>query len=475
MVRTDSLYMTRNIALLLIAATLVLSGCKKKHPTPENGPVDATSAPTTEVSGAVSSTLEAPQKPDLQVPSAASEPVAAAAAPAAPAKVAAPAVAIDQSATVIVLCYHNVEDGKAMKSLTITPEEFEKELKEIEANGFTVIKMQDFLAWRRGAGTIPHKSCVITLDDGWLSAYTNAWPILKKYNYPFTVFIYVNYVGSGGKSLTWDQLAEMRDAGVDIQSHTYSHSNLRVPGGGVDARTKAMVKKDVAALGEAGWLRKEIIESKNVLEKQLGIKVNALAYPFGVYSAKAREVVKEAGYEAAFTVYGQRLSMHSPPYDLLGRYAVEASKPKIFEDAMAMIGGGVSQESALPSAAQNAATSMITEPMNNSVITNPTPRIQANLSTMGAVDPTSVEVFLSGIGRLKNVKYDPATKMLTGQVVQKLAPKSYDVILSAKVNGEKVETRWSFTYDPKGGAAGSSIPTSLPPGAPIPPANVLGR
>ena len=96
-------------------------------------------------------------------------------------------------------------------------------MQEIKNNGFTVIGMQDFLAWRRGEKSIPNKCCIITIDDGWVSAYNNAWPILKKYNYPFTLFIYINYVGTGGKSMSWDQLAEMRDAGVDIESHTYSH------------------------------------------------------------------------------------------------------------------------------------------------------------------------------------------------------------------------------------------------------------
>jgi peptidoglycan/xylan/chitin deacetylase (PgdA/CDA1 family) len=117
--------------------------------------------------------------------------------------------------------------------------------------------------------------------------------------------------------MTWDQLAEMRDAGVDIESHTYSHSSLKAPGALVDKHTADLVRKDVAALGEEGWLRKEIIGSKNVLEKQLAIKVNAFAYPFGKFSDKARQIIKEAGYEAAFTVYGQQLHASSP-YDLLG-------------------------------------------------------------------------------------------------------------------------------------------------------------
>ena len=166
---------------------------------------------------------------------------------AAPAPVVAPTpppmAAINRSAAAVALCYHNIEDNSKMKALTISTAEFEKEMQAIKDNGFTVIGMQDFLAWRRGEKDIPAKSAIITIDDGWISTYENAWPILKKFGYPFTVFIYINYVGSGGKSMSWDQLAEMRDAGVDIQSHTYSHSSLRAPGGGVDKKTAAWSRK----------------------------------------------------------------------------------------------------------------------------------------------------------------------------------------------------------------------------------------
>lgn len=353
----------------------------------------------------------------------------------------------------MVLCYHNIEDQSRMKALTITTAEFERQLQAIKDANFTVIGMQDFLAFRRGEKEIPLKSCIITIDDGWVSGYTNAWPILKKFGYPFTMFIYVNYVGSGGKSLTWEQLAEMRDGGVDIQSHTWSHSNLRAPGQGVDAKTKAMVQKDIAALGMDGWLRKEIVESKLMIEKQLGVKCNAFAYPFGIHSQKAREVVKEAGYEAAFTVYGQRLSYSSPPFDLLGRYAIEASKPQIFADALKMIGGGVGAPAGeLPSVAQLAGASMLTQPAEGETITDPNPTLKANLATLGDVEPGSVEMRVSGLGPVP-VKYDPATKLAEAKVTQKLRDKNYSVILSVKVKGgQKKEVRWNFNFDPSGAA-----------------------
>ena len=419
--------MTRKLFLFLLIASLSIAGCGKiKLPKfGGNKPAPATPAPVV---------VEAKPKP-AAVPAPAPAPVAELAAP-----------AVDNHASVMVLCYHNIEDKSAMKALTISVAEFERELAAIKDHGFSVIGMQDFIAWRRGEKNIPAKSCIITIDDGWVSGYTNAWPVLKKLGYPFTLFIYVNYVGTGGKSLSWEQLAEMRDAGVDIQCHTYSHSNLRAPGTGVDAKAKASIQKDVQTLGKEGWLRKEIIESRKVLEQRLGIKVNAFAYPFGIHTAESRALVKEAGYDAAFTVYGQRLSYHSPG-ELLGRYAVEASKPVIFESALKMIGGGVSTAMTEPTLTMNASSSMITEPMEGETISNPKPTIKANLSTLGELDPKSVEMRISGIGAVP-AKYDGATKMIEANLTQKLRKQGYTVIVSGNVKGRKVTTSWNFNFDP---------------------------
>lgn len=362
------------------------------------------------------------------------------------------APAINKNAAVIILCYHRLEEHPRPKDqLAITPAEFEKEMQTVKDSGFTVIKMQDFLAWRRGDKDIPAKSAVITIDDGFVSGYDTAWPILKKFGYPFTLFVYINYINSGGKSLSWDQLAEMRDAGVDIESHTYSHANLHNPNDhlAVDKHTFDLIQADVKNLGPDGWLKKEIIESKAVLEKQLGIKVNAIAYPFGKYNQQVRDVVKAAGYEAAFTVYGQRISHSMPAYDLLGRYAVDQTNPKVFQEAMTMVGGGMGGVPPVPEVAQLAAASMITQPMEGETINNPKPLIKANLATMGDVDPKAVEMRISGLGLVPS-KYDAATKTVSFQIVQPLTDKTtYNVILTASVAGKRAETRWSFTFDSK--------------------------
>lgn len=351
---------------------------------------------------------------------------------------------VNKGASVVVLCYHRFED-LPKDGLAIKPSEFEAQMQALKDSGFTVIPMQDFLAWRRGEKSIPQKSAIITIDDGYVSGYDVAWPILKKFEYPFTMFVYVKYIGSGGKSISWDQLIEMRDAGVDIQSHTWSHQNLHGKGAGFNKAAAEEVKQ----MGYEPWLQKEVGGSKQQLEKQLGIRVNAFAYPYGVYNQKARDAVKEAGYEAAFTVYGQRIGF-SGPYDLIGRYAISSKEPAIFQSAINMVGGGqvASSAPAAPAAAQLAAASMATQPMQGETISEAKPVIKANLATMGAIEPGSVTMRISGFGLVPAV-YDEKTRIISYQpTTQPLRDKDYTVIISAKVGGQKVETSWSFNFDP---------------------------
>jgi hypothetical protein len=120
---------------------------------------------------------------------------AGSAAPATAAATAAPVVAatpkikkpvVDQTAQVLIFCYHRLVDKIRYPGTEITPAAFEAQMKELKDKGITVISMQDLLAWKRGEKNIPPRSAVITFDDGWKSQYEVAWPIMKKYGYPVT-------------------------------------------------------------------------------------------------------------------------------------------------------------------------------------------------------------------------------------------------------------------------------------------------
>src|SRR5436309_5093301 len=370
---------------------------------------------------------------------------------------------VDQTAQTIIYCYHRLVDKVRYPGTEITPAAFETQMKSLKDRGITVISLQDYLAWRRGEKAIPPRCAVITFDDGLKSQYEVAWPIMKKYGYTFTMFIYTEGVRGGlfggGEAITWEQLADMRDNGIDIQAHTATHQDLREghtimvmePGG---KRTR---KKLTGAEYEQ-WLQNEVVAPKQLLEQRLGIKINCFAVPFGTYNEHVKEVARNAGYEAMFTVYGQPIT-YTSPMDALGRYAIEANKPKVFEDAVKMI-ATTSGGPGAPAIAEVGAANLSTEPADGTTVRSALPLIKANLSAVGQIDPASVQLRVSGLG-LVPASFDPKTGVVSYQVTQKLREKNCTVILSAKSGDKKVETHWTFGID-ESGAATATSPAATP-------------
>src|SRR5947208_2056584 len=365
---------------------------------------------------------------------------------------------VDQTAQTIIFCYHRLVDKIRYPGTEITPAAFEAQMKELKDRGITVISMQDLLAWKRGEKNIPPRCAVITFDDGWKSQYEVAWPIMKKYGYPFTMFIYTEGVrgGSigGGEAITWEQLADMRDNGVDIEAHTATHQDLReghtitLIAGGKRTRTK------LTGPQYEQWMQNEVVGAKQLLEQRLGIKVNCFAVPFGNYNEHVKDIARNSGYEAMFTVYGQPITFTSP-LDSVGRYAIEANKPKVFEDAVKMIatssGGGAP-------VAEVGAKDLATQPADGETVRTALPLIKANLSGIGQIEPGSVQMRVSGLGVVP-ATYDPKTGAISYQVTQKLREKSCSVFVSAKSAGKKVEAHWTFGIE-EGATRGT---TSSPP------------
>ncbi|PYL73970.1 MAG: hypothetical protein DMF26_12805 [Verrucomicrobia bacterium] len=400
---------------------------------------------------------EKPQPADAAVPG-------TAAATAAPVVVATPKVkkpVVDQTAQTLIFCYHRLVDKVRYPGTEITPAAFEAQMKELKDKGITVISMQDLLAWKRGEKNIPPRCAVVTFDDGWKSQYEVGWPIMKKYGYPFTLFIYTEGVRGGtlggGEAITWEQLANMRDNGVDIQAHTATHQDLREghmvmviePGG---KRTR----KKLTGADYEKWVQNEVVGCKELLEQRLGIKVNCFAVPFGNYNEHVKELARNAGYEAMFTVYGQPITFTSP-MDSIGRYAIEANKPKVFADAVSMIGASTGGGTAV---AEVGPKDLTTQPADGSTVRTATPLIKANLSSIGQIEPGSVQMRVSGLG-LVPVNFDPKTGIVSYQVPQKLHDKSCTVIVSAKSEGKKVETHWTFGIE-EGAATAASSPATAP-------------
>lgn len=408
------------IALLLCG--LSLSGCKKGSLAHKASPTPTpTPAPVAEIS-ATPTPIPTPTPPK-----------------------------VDQNAQVIVFGYHRFETKVRRPDTEITPEAFEGQMKKLQDAKIPVIGMQDFLAWKRGEKSIPPKAAIITIDDGYKSGYEVAWPILKKFKYPLTLFIYTEGVKGGkyggGEAMSWEQLAEMRDAGVDIEAHSATHQDLRKP---YDKSTKRRLNPQEYN----DWLNAEVGGSKATLEQKLGIKVNCFAVPFGYYNDRVKQATKDAGFEAVFTVYGQKLT-YGAPNDSLGRYMIEANKPKVFDDAISF--GGSTSGGSVP-VEQIPVTSINPQPADGSTA-GPTPLIKANLGAVGGIDPASVKMRVSGLG-LVPAKFDPATKMITYQVTQPLHGDACTVIIEATMNGQKAQVQWGFSLK------SSAVKPNATPGQP---------
>jgi peptidoglycan/xylan/chitin deacetylase (PgdA/CDA1 family) len=370
---------------------------------------------------------------------------------------------VDQTAQTIIYCYHRLVDKVRYPGTEITPAVFEAQMKELKDRGITVIGMQDLLAWKRGEKNIPPRCAVITFDDGWKSQYEVAWPIMKKFGYTFTMFIYTEGVAGaslgGGQAITWEMLADMRDNGIDIEAHSATHQDLREghtimvmePG---NKRTK----KKLTGPEYETWIQNEVVGCKQLLEQRLGIKINCFAVPFGNYNERVKEIARNAGYEAMFTVYGQPIT-YTSPMDALGRYAIEANKPKVFEDAVKMIATSSGGPGA-PAVAVVGPQNLQTEPADGTTVRTALPLIKANLAAIGQIDPASVQLRVSGLGVVP-ASFDPKTGVVSYQVTQKLRDKNCTVIMTAKSGDKKVEAHWTFGIDESGTAP--AVPPAATP------------
>jgi peptidoglycan/xylan/chitin deacetylase (PgdA/CDA1 family) len=170
--------------------------------------------------------------------------------------------------------------------LSVAPENLDAQMAWLAENGYTAITLHDLLYHLTLGWPLPEKPIVLTFDDGYRDAYENAFPILQRYGFVGTFFVITDHITYGNPNhATWDQIIEMHNAGMDIQSHSRSHIDLR---GASDE--------------ELLW---QILGSREALEARLDKQVRFFCYPSGRYDARTIEALKQFGYWAAVTTeYG---------------------------------------------------------------------------------------------------------------------------------------------------------------------------
>lgn len=183
-----------------------------------------------------------------------------------------------------VLMYHYVLDTELAKKdkRIVTPETFEKQIRFLKVNDYNVISLEEFAKFLKEKKGLPKNTVVLTFDDGHLDNYENAYPILKKYKLPATMFVIVDDL-SKPNFVTEEQIREMSDSGlITIASHTLTEPHL-------------------PTLANKNRLRREVHDSKRKLEAILNKPVNCFSYPIGGFNKEIRQMVIDAGYTVAVT------------------------------------------------------------------------------------------------------------------------------------------------------------------------------
>ena len=179
-----------------------------------------------------------------------------------------------------VLMYHRFGESR-YPSTNISIEQFEAHLAHLAAGNYTVLKLDDIIVRLRAGELLPDRTVAITIDDAYLSVYTEAWPRLAEAGFPFTLFVASSPIDRELSGyMSWEQIRELQSSGVTIGSQTHTHPHMH-----------RLSDEEVRA---------EISTSNGRFIEELGLRPELFAYPYGEYSQFVIDAVKDAGFRAAF-------------------------------------------------------------------------------------------------------------------------------------------------------------------------------
>lgn len=195
--------------------------------------------------------------------------------------------------SVPILMYHAVTEHPRAQTrrLSVTPRSLEEQLAFLVDHGFTGLTFSELADAFRAGGILPKRPVVLTFDDGYADFGREVWPILRRYEFPATVFVTSGWISDAGphaagtpldRMLSWAQIRELAAANIEIGAHSHSHPEL----------------DQLADDTLCGELR----VGRALLEDCVGAPVRALAYPFGYSSPRVRLAARAAGYRCAAAV-----------------------------------------------------------------------------------------------------------------------------------------------------------------------------
>lgn len=213
----------------------------------------------------------------------------------------------------VIFIYHKVGDNST-PSTNVSIKLFKEQMAYLKEHSYNVISLKKLVHLLKNKQNLPKKCVVLTFDDGYKSIYYNAFPIIKKYSYPITVFLPTKAIEKHYPDyLTLKQIKQMMKYGVDFQSHSYAHPRFTSP------------PKGITGESYYNWIKSDIQKSIDFFVKHFNYRPYAFAIPYGDYNKTVIKVAKNLGFTAILTQDATNLGKNTPFWllprqPILGKY-----------------------------------------------------------------------------------------------------------------------------------------------------------
>jgi len=207
-----------------------------------------------------------------------------------------------------ILMYHAIGIPHEPAGPYVMPaHRFATQMTWLKRMGYLPITLEQFLVCQRERRPVPAGSVVITFDDGYTDNYAHAYPVLRQQSIPATIFLVSGHIGlknewdeqkqlAGRPLMSWSQIQEMMEQGVQFGAHTCTHPVLTTI--------------------SSNRAEEEITLSRKQLENRLGVPVDFFAYPYGEYDPFVQAMVQQAGFAAGCTVDAGLNTLITPIFSL---------------------------------------------------------------------------------------------------------------------------------------------------------------
>jgi len=197
----------------------------------------------------------------------------------------------------ITLIYHRFEDSK-YPSTSVSQENFHSQLLYLKENNFNVLPISRLIDFFYNKKPLPDKSIFITIDDAYKSFYVHAFPILKKFDFPFSVFLSTDFVDKKGKNdfMSWEMLREIQKSKGNILNHSHKHESFLK-----------------LSLDE---VERDILLADEIISSNLGNVEKIISYPYGESNKNVRRLIENLGYKIAFSQHSSPIHFYENKYNL---------------------------------------------------------------------------------------------------------------------------------------------------------------